>query len=168
MSPHAHKEVFLNPGDFYFGHGSMRLSTLLGSCVSITLWHPVRRHGGMCHYMLDSRGVILDQLDGKYADEAMQLFMRHLKQHRTHPAEYEVKVFGGGKMFRTHATEAGLDIGHRNIEAADQLLERHGFKPVRNRHVGGQGHRRLLFDLWSGDAWLKFQHAGHGGPAPAA
>jgi chemotaxis receptor (MCP) glutamine deamidase CheD len=31
-------EVFLNPGEFHFGEGTTRISTLLGSCVSITLW----------------------------------------------------------------------------------------------------------------------------------
>lgn len=45
-------EVVLKPGDFYFGGGATRISTLLGSCVSMTLWHPRRKIGGMCHYML--------------------------------------------------------------------------------------------------------------------
>ena len=42
------RTVLLGAGDFYFGSGHTRVSTLLGSCVSITLWHPRRRIGGMC------------------------------------------------------------------------------------------------------------------------
>ena len=154
------REIFLNPGDFYFGEGDTRLSTLLGSCVSITLWHPLLRHGGMCHYVLDSRGVILDELDGKYADEAIEMFMQALATRKTHPAEYEVKIFGGGRMFADeNGNPAGFDVGSRNVEAADRLLDRYGFRTIKARNVGGRGHRRLLFDLWSGDAWLKFQPA---------
>lgn len=158
MSTHAYLEVFLNPGEFYFGDGHLRVSTLLGSCVSITMWHPLRRHGGMCHYLLDSRGVVVGGLNGKYADEAMAMFLAELKKRKTHPTEYEVKIFGGGNMFaHMRKDEPGMDIGSRNVMAADRLLEQHGFKQVRARHVGGKGHRRLLFDLWNGDAWVKFQ-----------
>jgi chemotaxis protein CheD len=158
MSIHTYQEVFLNPGESYFGEGHLRLSTLLGSCVSISLWHPLRKHGGMCHYMLDSRGSVPDKLCGKYADEAMAIFMAELGKRKTHPSEYEVKIFGGGNMFGSaRSGESVLDIGTRNIEAADQLLDRHGFNQIRVRHVGGYGHRRLMFDLWNGNAWVKFQ-----------
>ena len=68
------REVFLQPGGFYFGGGRTRISTLLGSCISITLWHPARRIGGMCHFMLPTRGQPAGApLDGRYADEALAL-----------------------------------------------------------------------------------------------
>lgn len=44
------REVYLRPGDFCFGEGRLRITTLLGSCVSVVLWHPTQAHGGMCHY----------------------------------------------------------------------------------------------------------------------
>ena len=68
-------DVFLQPGDFHFGAGRTRISTLLGSCISITLWHPARLIGGMCHFMLPSRGLPAGvPLDGRYADEALAMF----------------------------------------------------------------------------------------------
>jgi chemotaxis protein CheD len=149
------QEVFLNPGEFFFGEGKIRVATILGSCISITLWHALRRHGGICHFMLDSRGVITDHLDGKYADEAVEMFKLELNKHKTHPGEYVVKVFGGGNMFSNLKKENSSDIGRRNIEAAHHLLDRSGFK-IHSEHTGRAGHRRLLFDLWNGDVWLKF------------
>ena len=50
-------EIFLQPGDFYFGDRDTRIRTLLGSCVSITMWHPRLHVGGMCHFMLPERGL---------------------------------------------------------------------------------------------------------------
>ena len=47
----------LMPGDFVFGNSELKLKTLLGSCVAITLWHPDKKIGGMCHYMLPGRNI---------------------------------------------------------------------------------------------------------------
>jgi chemotaxis protein CheD len=101
LEPEYFIEIFLQPGDFYFGDVNTRIRTILGSCVSITIWHPTRMIGGMCHYLLPSRPKKSDSaLDGHYADEAMKMFLQEVKAARTHPAEYRVKVFGGGNMFQ--------------------------------------------------------------------
>ena len=92
-------DVFLQPGDFHFGAGRTRISTLLGSCISITLWHPARLIGGMCHFMLPSRGLPAGvPLDGRYADEALAMFDQAVAAALSRPADYQVKVFGGGNM----------------------------------------------------------------------
>ena len=73
-------EIFLQPGEFYFGDEKTRIRTLLGSCVAIVLWHPKLRIGGMCHYMLphSPRERHGQPLDGRYAEDAMHMFMREL------------------------------------------------------------------------------------------
>ena len=77
-------EIFLNPGEFYFGDRDVRIRTILGSCVSITLWHPKLLIGGMCHYMLPSRqGRETKRADGKYADEALGLLFEEIRRGGT-------------------------------------------------------------------------------------
>lgn len=155
------REVFLNPGDFHFGGKDTRIVTLLGSCISITAWHPLQQIGGMCHFMLPARGGNGkgQNLDGRYADEAVQLLLHEITGRNTQPHEYQVKIFGGGNMF-THLNKAKgndsnyVDVGSRNIEAARLLLKEHGFL-VPSGHVGGEGHRKLIFNLWDGDVWVK-------------
>ncbi len=148
-------EVFLNPGEFHFGAGDTRISTLLGSCVSITLWHPRRRIGGMCHYMLTERqrpeGAALD---GRYGDEAFALFLQHVAAAGTRPGEYQAKLFGGANMLSDLAGSR-IDIGRRNIALAHELLAAHHIALLAE-HVGGSGRRKLHFDVWSGDVWLAF------------
>jgi chemotaxis protein CheD len=150
-------EIFLRPGEFYFGDEKTRIRTLLGSCVAIVLWHPKLRIGGMCHYMLphsprDRQG---EALDGRYAEDAMRMFMRELLHSGTKPSDYRVKLVGAGQMF-DHGTKRKrhLDIAERNIEAGRELLERHGFR-LQAHDLGGAGHRNVILDLWSGDVWLK-------------
>jgi len=150
-------EVFLQPGEFYFGEEKTRIRTLLGSCVAVTLWHPKLRIGGMAHYMLPQRPTrATDQpLDGRYADEVMLMFQRELQGTRTRPAEYQVKLFGGGRMFASVAkAKRHVDVQDRNIDIGRQLMSQHGFR-VLAEDLGGDGHRSVVFDLWSGDVWLK-------------
>lgn len=149
-------EIFLHPGDFYFGDKNTRIRTLLGSCVSITIWHPGLQIGGMCHYLLPRRaGKRSGNLDGRYAEEAMELFMQEIRQSGTSPAEYEVKLFGGGSMFPKNSQSEGCkDVPCKNVLAGRALAERYGFK-IKAEDLGGNGHRRIIFDIWSGDVWVR-------------
>lgn len=152
-------EIFLSPGEHYFGDRHTRVRTLLGSCVAITLWHPHRRIGGMCHYLLPGRARDQAQgFDGKYADEALFLLIEQLTCAGTCLHDYEVKMFGGGSMFPpapTHPTRGGRDhVGCKNAMAGRELVRRHGMQ-AKGEDLEGAGHRNIIFDLWSGDVWVK-------------
>ena len=149
-------DIFLRPGEFHFGQGHLRLRTLLGSCIAIVLWVPKLNMGGMCHFMLPQRRhrIAAPTPDGRYADEAMQLFDQALLQYGISAQQCQAKLFGGGRMFGEHI--ATLDIGERNLTAAYHLLAERRI-PIVAEHVGGYGHRRIVFDIWSGDVWVSFQ-----------
>lgn len=148
-------EIYLQPGEFHFGGGNIRIHTLLGSCISITLWHPVLHVGGMCHFMLPSQlGRSPSGLDGRYANEAMQMFEQEIGKFNTRPDEYHIKLFGGGNMFRHLGASKFSDVAARNIEAARVLLKERGFQ-IRAEDVGGGGHRRIVFYLSDGNVWVK-------------
>lgn len=152
-------EIFLEPGGFYFsGPADVRVRTLLGSCVAMTLWHPRLRVGGIAHFMLPDRSRIRradEALDARYADEVIELFCRRVRALRTRPSEYELKLFGGGNMF-PHMVRARdcADVPCRNVQAARRLAEEHGFV-LRAEHLGGIGHRALIFDLRDGAVYLR-------------
>mgnify|MGYP003589645273 CR=1 FL=1 len=147
--------VVIGPGDYYFGHGRTRISTLLGSCVSITLWHPRKRIGGMCHYMLSERARPPDSPpDARFASEAFELLLYHIDIAGTRPSEYQAKLFGGSNMFTDEAGRR-MAIGPRNIEFGQRFLTANSIALIA-QHIGGSGRRKLHFDLWSGDVWLAF------------
>jgi chemotaxis protein CheD len=159
----ANNEVVLQIGDFYFGGGRTRVRTLLGSCVAIVLWHPRLRIGGMCHYLLPRRGttdVALRASEGHYAEGALRLFRRELDRTRTLPQEYVAKMFGGGCMF--HRTASGATdpladehgVAVQNIQVGRDLLQQYGFT-LTAEQLGGLGSRMVVFDIWSGDVWIR-------------
>lgn len=156
MNKPAHTiDIFLQPGEVYFGGRDTRIRTLLGSCVAITMWHPGMLAGGMCHYMLPgAQGEKRAVLDARYADEAMELMLREIRGAETSPAQYQVKLFGGGHMFSAHQAVGKDHVGAKNVQMARLLMKRHGFS-IHAEHLGGVGHRNVMLDLWSGHVWMR-------------
>ena len=147
-------DVYLSPGELHFAGVGTRIRTLLGSCVSLVFWHPRHRLGGMCHYMLPSRGLPGLPLDGRYGDEAMLLLLKAISAHGTRASEYHLRIFGGGNMFPHINTRTKSHIGQQNIDMAHKLIAQHGLVS-HGELVGGIGHLHLIFDIWSGQLALK-------------
>lgn len=152
-------EIFLQPGDYYFGDRDTRIRTVLGSCVSMTFWHPKLLVGGMCHYMLPSRSKerrhheTTAEVDGRYADEAVALLMKEMAATGASLREFEVKLFGGGNMFPGRRNVEN-HVGNKNIQIARKLVAKHGLKCMAE-HLGGEGHRNVMFDVWNGNVWVR-------------
>ena len=150
---------FLKPGEQAVGDARHRLRTLLGSCVSITLWHPQRRVGAMSHFLLPRRQRPTvpgrrDALDARYGEDALALMVQGLARHGIDARQCVARLFGGGDMFpdrqrAPHALPSG-DVGRRNGEAAHALLRKLGV-PVASEHLFGAGHRRIVFDIATGE-----------------
>ncbi len=160
-------DVFLQPGDFYFGGRDVRIRTLLGSCISIVMWHPRLLIGGMCHYMLASRGKNFSNLDGRYGDEAILKFFIEAIRNNSNPNDYIVKIFGGGKMLtrsKVHVPCADKhcdevidtcrNVSCKNVVKGVSLLEDYGFS-ISSKDLGGTVSRTIIFDISSGDVWVR-------------
>lgn len=152
------RDVYLRPGQIWFGDHTHCVRTLLGSCIAITLWHPERRVGGMCHYLLsEGNRVQSAEQPGYYADAAMAWFIRTMRELRLRPQDMEAKFFGGACMFEYSGRpgRGAFDVSRRNIERGRQLLHQHGIT-IRAEDVGGRRHRALHFELWSGQVWRRY------------
>lgn len=153
----SHIEIFLQPGELFVAGHEYQLRTILGSCVSITLWHPATCTGAMSHFMLPSRGAAKTaaaaELDGRYGDEAMHLMASQLAAQGVAVAQCQGKVFGGGNMFPRHLHGKAINVGQSNGEAARALLRAHGVELV-SEHLFGLGHRQVIFDVGNGDVWV--------------
>lgn len=112
------------------------MTTVLGSCVAACLHDPVRRIGGMNHFLLpDDIGT----RDLRHASAAMEVLVNSLIKQGALRERLEAKLFGGGRML------AGLpDIGRRNGEAAIAFLRGEGIHLLA-QSLGGTQARRLRF-----------------------
>ena len=143
-------EIFLLPGEFYFGNEYKTIKTLLGSCVAITMWSKRLQLGGMCHYKLPRRLTSPStRLDGNYGEEALLLFMQNMSRFVLKPEDMVVGVFGAGNMFDYKFKSDEKSIGVQNIRLAHQLLNKLGFS-ITHESLGGSVSRKIAFDTVRG------------------
>lgn len=151
-------DLFLQPGEVLMADASCQLRTLLGSCVSITLWHPAKRIGGMSHFLLPTQGASAREVDpsrpGYYGDDALRLMLQELKKSGVSPGQCQGKIFGGGNMFPNQMRADSGHVGQRNGQAARALLAQHGV-PLVAECLFGIGYRQVIFDVNKGDVWSR-------------
>jgi len=149
-------DIFLQPGELFVGDADFRIRTILGSCVSITLWHPQARVGGMSHFLLPTRSAAVPEhvMDGRYGDEALQWMLKDLRANGVDPRQCHAKIFGGGNMFPGQTRASAITVGQRNGEAARRLLQNQGIEAV-SESLFGVGHRQIIFNVSNGDVWMR-------------
>lgn len=151
------EKLFIKPGGWFFGGGLCQVETVLGSCVTITLWHPEQKLGGLCHFMLPTRlRDALQHLDGRYGEEAILWLKGQARANGLDIRDCEAKLFGGAQALV--GTNGHHGVGRRNIHFAEECLRAEGVRVV-SCDLGGRGHRYLRFDLSNGDVWVR-----HGAP----
>jgi chemotaxis protein CheD len=153
------QRIFVNPGGSYFGSGEAYIETLLGSCVAIIVWHPEKKIGGLCHYLLPGRtrqSARATALDGRYGDEALMQMLNQIQRTGTNLKDYVVKVFGGGRILDLPA--ASIRVGDENVRFALEILKAQGVI-VTSQDITGDGYRYIRFDLFTGDVWVRRGHA---------
>ena len=139
-------DIYIHEGDIYFGNKARSVSTLLGSCVAVVIWHPLLKYGGMCHVLLpDNKNM---QCSNRYANCAVADMIKKIKGVKSHPGEYITHVYGGGEMF-TGSGNSGASIGRKNVETIVKILKHRGFK-IREKDVGGQRYQKVRLNMETG------------------
>lgn len=152
--------VYLRPGDLFLGTEPSLVTTVLGSCVAVTMFNARLRMGGICHALLADplkEGAPDGEFHGpyKYVSDAIQAMIDGFFRLGIHPAEIEVKLFGGANALSAGAG-AGADgsVGQMNVRRARELLEQANLRPCKD-HVGGLCGRKIVFDTFTGVVLLK-------------
>ena len=144
--------VYLNPAEIVLAESPATVTTVLGSCVAVTLFSPRTRVGTICHAVLPS-GVGSEP--GKFVDQAIRYMVQFFYEKQITPDELVAKVFGGADMFPQMRGSRNLGtIGAQNIQAALGALELAGINPA-VVEVSGQQGRKLIFFSDTGDVYIK-------------
>ena len=148
------QHVVLMPGQLHFGQAAASLRTLLGSCVAVTLWHPERRIGGMCHFLLPARnGRAGEAPDGRYGDDALDAMVKALRRAGTDPRDYHAHLYGGADTM-PDGLQVKFNVGERNIEKGWSLIDQHGFQ-LQGVDVGEDVPRTVSLTLATGEVEMR-------------
>ena len=138
-------DVAVGMGQAVFAAEPSRLTTILGSCVAVTLYSPRRRLGMLSHIVLPQSRNGGDN-PAKYADTAIPHMLSTLRCEGVGPTDLTAKLVGGACMFGNGQFSR---IGESNVQAAIQALEAAGIG-IAGRDAGGNSGRRICFDLATG------------------
>ena len=152
--------VYLRAGEMHFSEKPVVVSTVLGSCLSITMFHRKLAIGAVCHGFLPQCRSRQACDDGciekfKYVDCSIQKMLKLFDRLDVKRRELEVKVFGGADMFATAKNgRATFSVGKLNITTAEKIIEQEGLSIV-SMDVGGTRGRKLYFHTRTGKVLIK-------------
>ena len=115
------------------------LSTVLGSCVSVCLWDPGSRLGGMNHFLLPAAPGQADAKTLRYGAHAMEVLINELLKLGARRRALQAKLFGGASV-----TDALGPIGQANATFALSYLSDEEI-PCIAQSLGGTRARRIVF-----------------------
>jgi chemotaxis receptor (MCP) glutamine deamidase CheD len=145
------REVTLYIGGVHASGAPTVIKTLLGSCIAVCLWDPVRRAGGMNHFLLPDGGGAVTDLT-RFGVHAMDVLIGATMNAGADRRRLVAKVFGGAHVL--DIGEGDTSVARRNIAFVREYLEAEGF-PVIGADVGGYEPRHVHFYTATGRARVK-------------
>lgn len=136
------KKVFLYPGHLHAAAEETLISTLLGSCVAVALHDPVRKIGGLNHFLLPEV-LRTEQASPRYGNYAIPRLVHELEKLGASRARMKAKIYGGANVLTDNAF--GESIGSSNIVLTYQLLEELRI-PIVEENVGGNLGRKIMLN----------------------
>lgn len=153
--------VYLKPGDAYFSSRPELVVTVLGSCLSVTMFNRQRGFAGICHALLpecNRRKIGCDvECTEEYRHVACSIrrLATVFDRQGIPRSEIEVKYFGGSDMFRHDPNESSPNsVGRQNIACAAKVIEEEGLKVIVT-DLGGFQARKILYYTHTGVVLLK-------------
>jgi len=140
-------EAILWAGDIVAEPSPIRMSTVLGSCVSVCLFDSGHQLGGMNHYLVPRGGKA-----AIHGDWAINELIERMGAMGSKPRSLVGKIFGGGSPLRLENEEYA--VGRANVAIAREMLAAAGI-PIVAERVEHNGGLRLFFESWTGTVWLR-------------
>lgn len=151
IASHTHN-IYLKPGEVLVTRTPVLVSTVLGSCVAVTMFSASCGFSAICHAMLAENAGREEDL--RYVDTALRHLSRCIVKHGV-GNDLVVKLFGGAQVLDVADSRSSkLTIGEQNVAKADEMLASLGLT-VTARDTGGMHGRKLFFCTRSGDVYLR-------------
>ncbi len=148
-------KIYLKPGELIIMDEPMIVTTVLGSCISVTMLHPPTGTAAICHAMMPKDH---GSVSFKYADTSVHHMVKCFVHRKIRLENIQVKLFGGADMFKSDDSIAhNITVGRQNIAVALGCLKEYGLIPAAF-DVGGSQGRKLIFRTDTGIVFLKKKH----------
>ena len=153
--------IYLKPGEVHFGREPARVITVLGSCISVIMYHRHTMIGAICHAVMPSYiGTMRKRPSSKdmfqFVDSSMKWMLAQFEKIGIKSKDLEVKIFGGSEIFYDNKKyKSSISVGKKNIEAAMKTIQEQDLK-LKAWNVGGNKGRKVIFYTDTGEVFTKF------------
>lgn len=145
-------DVTLRIGGVFATDREAVIRTVLGSCISVCLYDPVSRVGGMNHFMLPSAEQVNRVDQTRYGVQAMEVLIGSIQRLGGRRDRLLAKLFGAGHVLATVATAQSVPA--LNIAFIDSFVREEGLT-VASQDLGGYLARRIHFYPHTGKVLVK-------------
>jgi len=145
-------ELYLHPGQIFVSAEPHRVTTILGSCVSVCMWDGARGIGGLNHFLLPHWAGD-GHSSARFGNVAIRMLVDGLVGLGVQRRRLQAKVFGGACVMEAFRG-TGEHLGVKNVEVAARMLHDEGVDVVA-RDVGGRRGRKLIFQTNEGSVWMR-------------
>jgi chemotaxis protein CheD len=151
IASHTHN-IYLKPGEVLVSRKPVLVSTVLGSCVAVTMFSASCGFGAICHAMLPENAGRDNDL--RYVDTALQHIYDKIMKYGI-GNDLVIKLFGGAQVLNVGENNCEKPtIGEQNISKAESVLASFGLQ-ISVRDTGGLKGRKLFFCTRNGDVYIR-------------
>ena len=149
----SHKlNYYLKPGEVLVSRKPVLVTTVLGSCVAVTMFSPGQCVGAICHAMLANPSSRSGDL--LYVETAVRYIYGKMVKYDAID-DMVVKLFGGAQVLdAANYSSTKLTVGEQNVARAEDVLKSLGLT-ISKVDTGGVRGRKLFFSIKNGDVFLR-------------
>jgi chemotaxis protein CheD len=162
---------YLKAGELFIMEKPAMISTILGSCIALTLFNRRLGVAGICHALMPKcikqkqKNSMDDLLDHechkcleafKYADCSVFMMAEAFFRFGITPPETEVRLFGGARMMSSYnSPDVKYSVGEQNVATAKKVIA-HCHLELTSSDIGGSAGRKITFNTKTGEVVQQF------------
>jgi len=138
------EKYFVQPGFIFVSKEPYLLSTVLGSCISVCLWDPTLKFGGMNHYL--HHKPFKKEANARFGSVSIPYMINLMINLGSNKHNLKAHVVGGAQ----NSNMGSYLVGKQNIEIAEKILKKN-FIEIVTFDTGGAMGRKVVFDSETGE-----------------
>ncbi len=152
--------VYLKPGEVHFAVKPTTVTTVLGSCLSVTMFHQPTAAGAICHAVFPTSANLRPERLARvspyeFVDTAILWMLDQFSRRGLKKTELEIKMFGAAALFARPDNPGAIAVGENNIKAAVSIFNQQELY-LKAWNVGGHAGRKIIFQTNTGEVFQKF------------
>lgn len=139
-------DFFLSPGHIYLSREPALVSTVVGSCVAVSLWDSGKEMGGMAHFLYPYTGN-RHRATAQYGNAAVRYLVGMFYELGVSQKNLQAQIFGGALMPPADC----MRIARENVQMAKRVLRKHHIRIV-SEDTGGNMGRKIVYHTQRNEA----------------